>query len=203
MSNLTDDNIDIIGRAINGSTIKSAEMKEDLIDHFCCAVEEDMKKGLSFEKAYDNAYQNICPDGFDEIQGETVFLLTLNKVKAIKRFMYISGYLTSISLTITLYFILTGKAGANIALLVSSLLLIFLFLPALFLNLYKRELSKNISTKLAFIFGFSGVVLFLVSVVFKISHWPGAKVILLLSFVIFNLAYLPFLFFKMYKKSVS
>jgi hypothetical protein len=98
---------------------------------------------------------------------------------------------------------LTGKPGGNIALLVSSLLLIFLLLPALFLNQYKRELSKNITTKIAFIFGFSGVTLFLVSVVFKISHWPGAKVMLLLSLVIVNLAYFPFLFFKMYKKSLT
>ncbi len=203
MSNLTDDNIDFITQTINSSMIKSAEMKEDLIDHFCCAIEEDMKKGLSFEKSYDNAYQNICPDGFDEIQREPVFLLTFSKLKTMKRYLYLSGYLTAISMTITLYFSLTGKHGGNIALLVSSLLFIFLFLPALFLNQYKRELSKNISTKLAIISGFLGIALFFVSVVFKISHWPGAKIILLLSFAIVNLTYFPFLFFKMYKKSLT
>jgi hypothetical protein len=203
MSNLTDDNIDFIAQRINSSMIKSAEMKEDLIDHFCCAIEEDMNKGLCFEESYHNAFKNICPDGFDEIQHETVFLLTFNKIKGMKRFLYLSAYLTAISMTITLYFSLTGKPGGNIALLVSSLLLIFLLLPALFLNQYKRELSKNITTKIAFIFGFSGVTLFLVSVVFKISHWPGAKVMLLLSLVIVNLAYFPFLFFKMYKKSLT
>jgi hypothetical protein len=203
MSYLTDDNIDFVAQKINNSLIKSAEMKEDLIDHFCCAIEEDMKKGLSFEKSYDNAYQNICPDGFYDIQRETVFLLTFNKIKAMKRFLYLSGYLTAISITITLYFSLSGKHGSNIALLVSSLLLIFLFLPALFLNQFRRVLSKNISTRLAFIFGFLGVALFLISVVFKISHWPGAKVVLLLSLVIVNLAYFPFLFFKMYKKSLT
>ena len=64
MSNLTEQNIEFITRIVNSSKIESIEMKEDLIDHFCCAIEEEMRKGLSFEKSYDKAYQNICPDGF-------------------------------------------------------------------------------------------------------------------------------------------
>jgi hypothetical protein len=73
MSYLTEKNIEFISRKINGSNIELNEMREDLIDHFCCAIEEDMKKGSSFDKAYDKSYQNICPDGFDEIQRETFF----------------------------------------------------------------------------------------------------------------------------------
>ena len=47
MSNLTEQNIDFITQIINGSKIESVEMKEDLIDHFCCAIEEEMGKGLN------------------------------------------------------------------------------------------------------------------------------------------------------------
>lgn len=178
-------------------------MREDLIDHFCCSVEENLKKGLSFELSYEKAYQDICPDGFDEIQRETLFLITYKKLKAIKRFLYGSAFLTVIGLMVTFYFSLTGKSGGNIALLVSSLIIIFLLLPAIFLNQYKRELSKKISTKLALTTGFIGVTLFFVSVVFKICHWPGAKVGLLLSLLILSITYLPFIFFKMYKKSLN
>jgi len=38
MSILSDQNIEFITKRINESKIESAEMKEDLIDHFCCAV---------------------------------------------------------------------------------------------------------------------------------------------------------------------
>ena len=68
---------------------------------------------------------------------------------------------------------------------------------------YKRELSKTLSNKLLLIFGFFGIVIFLISVVFKISHWPGAKVLFLASIAIINLAYFPILFFRMYRKSIG
>jgi len=178
-------------------------MKEDLIDHFCCAIEENMKKGLSFEKSYDKAYQNICPDGFDEIQRETVFLLTFKKIIAMKRLLYVSGYLSAIGITTTFFMKLTHTAGGAIALLFTAAVLAFLFLPALFVNLYKRELSNSASDKLKYIFGFIGVLFFLISVICKINHWPGAYMILLASIVIINLLFFPLLFFKMYRKSVD
>lgn len=62
MSNLSEQNIEFITQVIKKSKIESTEMKEDLIDHFCCAIEEEMGNGLSFEKSYDKAYRNICPD---------------------------------------------------------------------------------------------------------------------------------------------
>jgi len=203
MSNITEQNIEFITQVINGSKIKSSEMKEDLIDHFCCAIEENMKKGLSFEKSYDKAYQNICPDGFDEIQRETVFLLTFKKIIAMKRLLYVSGYLSAIGITTTFFMKLTHTAGGAIALLFTAAVLAFLFLPALFVNLYKRELSNSASDKLKYIFGFIGVLFFLISVICKINHWPGAYMILLASIVIINLLFFPLLFFKMYRKSVD
>ena len=101
MNNLTEEQIDYIAQVVNNSTIQSETMKEDLIDHFCCAVEADMQKGESFETAYDKAYQYICPDGFDEIQRETIFLLTFKNIKKMKRLLFISGYLSAIGATNT------------------------------------------------------------------------------------------------------
>lgn len=203
MNNLTEQDFELISRKINNSNIESDEMKEDLIDHFCCAIEEDMKKGLSFDKAYDKAYQSICPDGFDEILRETVFLLTFKKIKAMKQILYISAYLSAASIIITTYLSITHNPAAAIALLLSTMILLVLFLPAFFLNQYKRELSKSLSNKLMLLFGFLGIAIFLISVVFKISHWPGAKVLFLASIAIVNLAYFPILFFKMYRKSIN
>lgn len=203
MSNLTEQNIEFITQIVNSSKIESVEMKEDLIDHFCCAIEEDMRKGLSFEKSYDKAYQNICPDGFDEIQRETIFLLTFKKIKAMKRLMYVSGYLSAIGITTTFFMKLSHIAYGQISLLLTSAILVFLFLPALFINLYKRELTKSISDKLKYMSGLLGVVLLVSFVVFKISHWPGTTMIFLTSVVIINFAFFPFLFFKMYRKSIE
>lgn len=202
MSNINEQNIEFITQVVNRSNIESREMKDDLIDHFCCAIEEEMRKGLSFEKSYDKAYQNICPDGFDEIQRETVFLLTFKKIKAMKRIMYLTGYLSVIGVTASVFMKSLHVAGGQIALLLTAAIMIFFFLPVLFVNLYKREITKSISEKLKYMSGLIGVVLLVIFAVFKISHWPGATMIFLLSVVIINFAFFPFLFLKMYKKSV-
>ena len=55
MNSLTENQIDYITQVGNESAIQSEEMKEDLIDHFCCAIEADMQKGASFETAYNKA----------------------------------------------------------------------------------------------------------------------------------------------------
>lgn len=203
MSYLSDNNIEFITQIINESKIGSTEMKEDLIDHFCCAIEEEMNKGLSFENSYDKAYQNICPDGFDEIQRETVYLLTFKKIKAMKRLLYISGYLIAIGITTTLFLKACNFPYGGITFLLTSAILIFLFVPSLFINLYKRELAKSISNKLIYTFGFIGVELLIVFALFRMNHWQWSTTIFLTSIVILNFAFFPFLFFKMYRKSAE
>jgi hypothetical protein len=204
MSILSEQNIEFISNKINESKIESFEMREDLIDHFCCAIEEEMKKGLSFEKSYDKAYQKICPDGFDEIQRETVFLLTNKKNKAMKRLLYLSGCLTAILLTTTIYLNISQSRhiiGSSIFLAVSLLLMMFLFLPTLFLSLYKRQLSKTFTNKLMYLSGFIGLFFLMVSILFKVQHWPHASFFLIMSIAFINFGLFPLLFFKMYRKS--
>ncbi len=203
MSILSDQNIEFITRRINESKIESVGMIEDLIDHFCCAVEEEMKKGKSFESSYEKALNDICPDGFNEILNETVFLLSTKKNKAMKQLLYFSGYLSAIGISTTLFMKLSHIAGGQIAFLLTAAILAFLFLPVLFINLYKRDLTKSISDKLKYVSGFLGVVLLLAFSVFKLCHWPGTTIIFLLSLAIINFVFFPLLFFKMYSKSVK
>lgn len=201
MSNLTDENIELVARIINESKIESTEMKEDLIDHFCCAIEEEMEKGLSFQQSYDKAYQNICPEGFDEIQRETIYLLTSKKIKAMKRLLYVSGYLSAIGISTTVFMNLNHFGLPGLTFLLTSVILIFLFVPSLFVNLYKRDLVKSLSNKLIYAFGFIGVELLIVFTLFRLNHWSWSTTIFLTSFVILNFAFFPLLFFKMYRKS--
>ena len=201
MSNLTDENIELVARIINETKIESTEMKEDLIDHFCCAIEEEMEKGLSFQQSYDKAYQNICPEGFDEIQRETIYLLTSKKIKAMKRLLYVSGYLSAIGISTTVFMNLNHFGLPGLTFLLTSAILIFLFVPSLFVNLYKRDLVKSLSNKLIYAFGFIGVELLIVFALFRLNHWSWSTTIFLTSFVILNFAFFPLLFFKMYRKS--
>jgi len=201
MNSLTDQHIEYLTQVIEESKITSDQLKADLIDHFCCAVEEDVKKGLSFKEAYDKAYHNICPDGFDEIHQETIFLLTSKNLRAMKRLLYVSGYISAIGVTTSLFMKLLHLPGTAAILLLTAAILILLFLPTLFINLYKRELTKSINEKLKYIFGFLGTTLFIAFMIFKMFHWPGTTMLFIMSVFILNFAFLPFLFIKMYKRS--
>lgn len=203
MNNLTEDQVAYISRIINASEIELPEMREDLIDHFCCAIEEEMKKGESFQKSFDKAYQNICPNGFDEIQQETVNLFTLKKIKAMKKLMYVSGYLTLTGLTISMFLIISKLAFAGITVLLTAAILVFLFIPSLFLYLYNRGLTSSISEKLTYTFGFIGTELLMFSAFFRIQHWAWSTSIFWAAILIINFAFFPLLFVKMYRKSAE
>ena len=201
MKKLSEENIEFITQFVNRSNITSTEMKEDLVDHFCCAVEEIMEKGLDFEKSFNKAFQAICPNGLDEIQQETVYLLTYKKITAMRKFFYLSGYLTATCVLTTLALKMTHTPGGSIALLASFIMLAFLFLPSLFINLYKREISKTLTNRLMYLFAFAGLLLFISGGLFKIMHWPFASFMLFTSIAILNFALFPLMFYKMYRKA--
>lgn len=70
---ITDDQFSFISKTIKQSGISAKGIQDDLIDHFCCLVEIEMQRGKSFEDAYQLAYQQTTPNGFEEIQFETFF----------------------------------------------------------------------------------------------------------------------------------
>jgi hypothetical protein len=201
MNILTQENIEYITDLIKKSSITSDELKEDLIDHFCCAIEEEMRKGSSFEKSFDTAYQNICPNGLEEIQMETVFLLTSKNVKTMRRLLYLSGYLSLIGLTSTVFMKTAHIPFAPLVLYLTAIIIVFLFLPSLFLNLYKRDLAGSFSEKVKYVSGFLGAALLVAYIVFRMSHWPGSAMIFLAAIIVINFAFFPFIFLKMYKKN--
>lgn len=205
MSNLSEKNIEFIVNKVNESTIESSEMKDDLIDHFCCAIEEEMKKGLSFEKSYELAFHKICPDGIDEIQRETVFLLSSKKNRALKLILYLSGCLTAIAVTTSIYLTISQSRqipGSTIFLLVSLLLLMLLFLPSILLNQYKRQVAKSFN-KLMYLSGSLGLFFFMVSILFKIQHWAYGSIFLLVGILLLMFLFLPSIILIQYKRQVS
>jgi len=208
MKSLTEKQIDYITQVVNESTIESAEMKEDLIDHFCCAIEADMQKGVSFETAYDKAYHHICPEGFDEIQRETIYLLTFKNIKKMKKLLFISGYLSAIGVATSLFRFLHWHMVDSlripflgIVMLITAVILVFVFLPTLFTYLYKKDLTQFYGKKIMYIGGFTGAAFLVLSTFFYLMHWPLDVVFLLTALVAFNFAFFPMLFLKMYRKT--
>ena len=107
---------ELISERIKESNVNNKLLVDDLIDHFCCLVEIKMGKGASIEEAYHQAYQQTTPNGLDEIQKETIFLLNYNKLKLMKGFTYVTGYVFTLAWSIGVLFKLLHLPGAGVLL---------------------------------------------------------------------------------------
>jgi hypothetical protein len=200
---LSDDHVHRIRADIERSGITIQELKEDLLDHFCCFVEDELKKGNSFEMAYHRAMEEICPNGFDEIQRETVFLLNSNKIRFMKKVMYSIGLISSMSISIGWLFKILHWPGADELFNYGFLSFVLLFVPLVAIDRYKVNISRALSDKLRIILGFASAILVGVAFVLKFLHLTGADQLLILGALVFIFGFLPFLFFRMYRKSVE
>ena len=59
MPELSLHHIDQICRDISRQEITFSHLLEDLIDHVCCDVEDEMRKGMSFTDAYQRVKQKM------------------------------------------------------------------------------------------------------------------------------------------------
>lgn len=190
-------------KKINSSSIKDQALKDDLIDHLCCLVEINMGKGSSFEDALNMAYHQTAPNGLDEIQQETIFLLNYGKIMFMKRFTYSTGYLFALISMIGIAFKLMHWPAATLLSFIGGSGLVFIFLPLILINRFKAQANRVLSERMKWILGVLSGMLFMLASYMKVLHLQGAAIILMLSFLLFGFGYLPFLFFRMYKKSLN
>ncbi|MBK6264022.1 hypothetical protein JKA74_03150 [Marivirga sp. S37H4] len=200
---ISDEHFDYISDMINRSAIKNKALREDLIDHFCCLVEMKMQDGTSFEEAFQKAYQQTTPNGFEEIQRETVFLLNHKKIIIMKQFTYITGYLFALSTTAGAFFKVMHLPGATVLLLGGMLGISFIFLPLLLINKFKNKVFSVLSEKLKWVLGTLSLMIIITASLFKLLHLQGAGILLGVGFLVFGIGFLPFLFFRMYQSSQS
>ena len=200
---ITDEQVDFIEKEILKGDVKSKELRDDLLDHMCCLVEIEIKKGLSFEQAYQKAFLQTSPNGYGEIQNETLFLLNYNKIMNMKRLTYISGFIFSASFTLGMLFKLLHWPGATSMLYMGIFGLAFVFVPMLLVNRYKELIHSALSERMKWILGLLSLLLFVAATFFKFNHLMGANILLIFSFLFFGFGFLPFLFFRMYKESMD
>lgn len=197
---LSEEKVEWLANKIASSTISSTTLRDDLLDHFCCTVEHFMQKGLSFEDAFEKAKIEIAPNGLNEIQKETVFLLNNSNTIKMRKLMFAFGLIFAIMLSLGSLFKLMYWPYANMLLMIGILGMGFVFLPLVLTYMLRNSAQKVMSEKLRNILGVTAGMLFALASLFKIFHLMGADILLVLSFVIFTFGFLPFTFFKMYKK---
>lgn len=200
---LSSDQVAQIKQVIGQSAITIDTLRDDLLDHLCCVVEAKITNGSGFESSLKEAIDELAPDGLDAIQRETIFLLNSTKIMFMKKIMYSIGLITSISMTMGILAKLLHWPGSEELFTYGFVGFLLLFLPMLAIDRYKYNLSKSFSEKLRIGLGYLSAFLLTFSIAFKIFHLMGANLLLVSGMCIFSFGFLPFLFFNMYKKSVS
>ncbi len=195
--------IEIVRSIIDQSRIQIQTLKDDLLDHLCCVVEIKMDSGKAFDQALMEAQLEIAPGGLDEIQRETLFLFNSIKIMRIKKIMYLIGLLSAMAFVSGWTFSLLHLPGGKELSIYGFLSFAFVFLPLLAIDYFKVKIQRAISEKFRFVLGLSSGFMVALSVLFKTLHYEGAPELLIAGSTLFILGFLPFLFFNMYKKSVS
>ncbi len=179
MPELSIDNINLIISDVKKQEISFSHLADELIDHLCCDVEDEMLNGLGFAEAYNLVKQKLGKRRLKEIQEETLYAVD-TKYRRMKNTMKISGIAGTILLGFAALFKIQHWPGAGIMLTLGALALAFVFLPSSLRVLWKETHNRN--SLFLFISAFIAGFFFVIGTIFKIQHWSGAGILLLLAF---------------------
>jgi len=199
---LTQEQVGHISDFLDQEGIKIPSLKDDILDHICCVIESRLGEGHSFDELLLDAVSDLAPNGLINIEQNTIFLLNSKRILMMKKLMYLIGLLGSIALTAGITFKLLWFPGANVLLVLGFFSLLFGFIPMYTIDRYKVAISKAISERMKIILGAVAVIIIGAAVLFKIMHFQGANVLLVLGAFVFAFGFLPFWFFTMYKKAI-
>ena len=200
---LTSKQEDIIEASVKNKGIQLPSLQDDIIDHLCCVVENQLGKGKEFDQLLEEAIADIAPHGLKDIQRQTIFLLNAKRIIIMKKVMYSIGFLGALSLTAGVVFKLFWYPGANTLFTIGMVTLLLIFIPLVAFDRYKVAISKTLSERLKIIIGAIAAVIAGITGIFKMLHLQGADILLGITAIVFCFGFLPFLFFTMYKKSIS
>jgi hypothetical protein len=178
MPELSLNDIDRISRDIRREEITFSHLLEDLIDHVCCDVENEMEAGLSFNEAYNRVRRKMGPRRIREIQEETLYAID-TKYRKMKTTMKISGIAGTVLFGFAALFKIQHWPGAGLMMTFGALFLAFVFMPSALGVLWKE--THNGKKLFLFISSFFAATFLILGTLFKIQHWPAAAWILALA----------------------
>lgn len=202
MALLTDGQVYTIRERIKAE-VTNHTLCNDLLDHYCCFIEEEMDTGnADFETAYNKAFNAISPHGMQEIQEELFFLLTFKKQTNMKRMIYGLGFLAAFLISTGIMFRTMHWHGAphlfvwGFASLLATVIL-------LLINSLKRIGMQPAANNLRIFTGLAAGLLIASGHLFKLHSFPTANMQIVAGMCLLNLVFMPMLFFQLYKQAIA
>ena len=193
MYQLSDEQIDYIFNDISARGVEMESLQQNLVDHICCIIERDLEENGDFGSFYEKTIKTFYKDALWEIEEETLQLLIFKNYYTMKKIMIVSGMASVLGFIAGAIFKVMHWPGANVLLLGSILLMCFIFLPVLFVLKVKEK--NETRDKITLALGTSLGILFCLSVLFKMQHWPGANTMNLSVIFLLVFVFIPSYFF--------
>lgn len=198
MYRITDQQVDFILDDIRRRGVEMEDLQYNLLDHICCIIEQNLEADGDFEGYYQQIITRFYKQQLSEIEEETIQLLTFKNYYGMKKLMMGSGVFSTIAFVVGSFFKIMHWPGASVILVLAFFAFCLIFLPLLFLLKTKESGSKRDSIILgtATLAG----ILYGVSMLFQVMHWPGARIIWLSTLMLTAFVLLPLYFFNGIRK---
>ena len=120
-----------------------------------------------------------------------------------KRLTHLIGYLFTATWLVGLFFKMMHLPGATMLLYASGIGFVCIFIPLLIVYRYNQITKQTFSVRMKWIMGVVTVSLFFVASWMQLYHLEGEALVLAISFLFLVVGFLPFFFFRLYKKSLN
>ena len=195
-----DDNYERIKTDLVSRGLTYERLIDDLLDHVCCMVEEQMDGGKDFESSYGQILDSIGENRLPEIQHQTMLNLD-KKFQRMKNFTYLFGLTSAILTILGSFFKRMHWPGAGIMITVGLVLIVLVFLPLYFTTSYREQSEKK--NPVYAIVGYLTLALLLAGAAFKIMHWPGAGWLIYSSIGFLLIGFVPLYVVNAFQRSGS
>jgi drug/metabolite transporter (DMT)-like permease len=199
MYQLSEAQIEVVRRRLLASGLRNASLQGELLDHFCCFIEQQIDKGANFETAYADAYKAITPNGGNDIETERLLLLTINKQIGMKRLIYITGFASTFLYPLAL----TGNMfhWSTFDLIdFTRYFLLFVTILLIMVDAIKKRKSLSVFRKVYTSVGIIGCSLIAVATMIQIYWYNHAYYYTISGFAILAFLFLPLYFLDLYEK---
>lgn len=192
MYTLSDQQIDYILDDIRARGVRMERLQQNLLDHICCIIEQNLEENGDFEGFYARTIPSFYRKELCEIEDETHLLLTFKNYYTMKKILIVSGVVSMLAFSSGAFLKLFHFPGAAVLLLLGFLSFSFVFLPLLFI-MKNREIGAR-RDKVILALGVLTGIFYCVSMLMQLMHWPGARVIWVLTLCLLTFIFIPVYF---------
>ncbi len=196
MAEISEKELNLVSSDIDQQGLTYTRLKNELLDHICCNVENYMNDGLTFNEAYRKVKREMGSRRIRQVQDATLYLIN-QKYRRMKRTMLVLGISTAVIIIIGTILKMLHWPGAGILLTLGLASLSLVFIPLFVMVKIRDTRAKKKEVNLFLLFtGLITGTLFSLGSLLKIQHWPGANITLgtsLIFGVIFLVLFVAFM----------